>query len=165
MYGTEGLMKNPFLLFLLLLIVLGSFAGCKSEKDAGDQVSPAFKSGSYTLQGIEGKIGILSPGFKANFGNKYMWHFWGTKEELSRVPFRVEAIDLKSGNKHQALLTGMGTAEKKHVWEYESRLGGPNNGADAHLPSGMELPHAGKWKLNAYLGGELFGSVVVEVSP
>lgn len=157
-------MKVPFVLFSLFMIVSILLSGCKSEKDVDVQASPTFKSGSYTLQGVEGKIGILTPGFKANSANKYMWHFWGTKHELSRTPFRVEAVDLKSGNKHQALLTGMGTTEKKHVWEYEGGLGGPNNGADAHLPSGLEMPHPGKWKLNAYLGGELFGSIVVDVS-
>lgn len=114
------------------------------------------------LQGVEGRIGILSPGFKAGSANKYMWHFWGTSEELSRTPFRVEAIDLKTGEKHPALLTEMGTPNKKHIWEM-SGIGGAHNGANAHTPSGMELPTPGKWRLDAYLGGELFGSIVVVV--
>lgn len=156
-------MKKLFLLSLLILIIL--LIGCKSEKKVEDQASPTFTSGVYTFYGIEGKIGILAPGgFKAKVGNKYMWHFWGTKEELSQKPFRVEAINLKTGQKHQALLENLGTPDEKHVWEYNGLLGGPNNGANAHMPSGMELPSSGKWKFDAYLGGELFGSVVVEVS-
>ncbi len=152
------------ILGLLVLMLFTSVSiGC-SKQDIDVQVSPTFKSGVYTLQGIEGRIGILAPGgFIANKPNKYMWHFWGTKEELARTPFKVEAIDLNTGKKHQVLLEGMGTPNKKFVWEY-TRLGGPNNGADAHLPSGLELPNPGTWKLNAYLGGELFGSVVVNVS-
>jgi hypothetical protein len=156
-------MKKVLVIFVLLLITSVAL-GCRNQ-DIDVQTSPTFKSGVYTLQGIEGRIGILAPGgFIANKPNKYMWHFWGTKEELVRTPFKVEAIDLNTGEKHQVLLEGMGTPNKKYVWEYSYGLGGPNNGADAHLPSGLELPNPGKWKLNAYLGGELFGSIVIDVS-
>jgi hypothetical protein len=158
-------MKKSFILFLVMLSILVVTNACKSEKKEDVQASPTFKSGNYTLLGVEGRIGILAPGgFKAGVANKYMWHFWGTKEELSRTPFKVEAIDLTTGEKHPVLLTEMGTPNKKQVWEYDSGLGGPNNGANAHLPSGMELPNPGKWQLNAYLGGELFGSVIVDVT-
>jgi hypothetical protein len=157
-------MKKIVMLVLFIIAVMSAIIGCSSVKKVDAQVSPLFKSGVYMLQGLEGKIGILAPGgFIANKPNKYMWHFWGTNEELARKPFKVEAIDLKTGEKHQVLLQGMGTPDKKLVWEY-SELGGPNNGADAHIPSGMELPHPGKWSLDAYLGGKLFGSIVVDVS-
>lgn len=155
---------KKLLVILVLMITTSLTIGC-SKQVIDVQVSPTFKSGVYTLQGIEGRIGILAPGgFIANKPNKYMWHFWGTEEELARTPFKVEAIDLNTGKKHPALLEGMGTPNKKYVWEYNYGLGGPNNGADAHLPSGLELPNPGKWQLNTYLGGELFGSVVVHVS-
>jgi hypothetical protein len=143
-------MKKVFVILVLMLITTVTL-GCKKQ-DLDVQASPTFKSGVYTLQGIEGRIGILAPGgFIANKPNKYMWHFWGTKEELSQKPFRVEAIDLKTGDKHQAL-------------QIESIGVSPLNGADASIPSNMEFPSSGKWKLDAYLGGRLFGSVVVEVS-
>jgi hypothetical protein len=153
--------KFLILLFLVLITIVSN--GCSFKKKVDVQASPTFKSGNYILQGVEGRIGILATGgFKSKSPNKYMWHFWGTKEELARKPFKVEAIDLKTGEKHQVLLEGMGTPNKKYVWEYDS-LGGPNNGADAHVPSGLEFPHSGKWSLDAYLGGELFGSLVVDV--
>lgn len=154
-------MKKVFVI-IIILFVTSIANGCSKqvEKKSEVQVSPLFKSGSYNLQGVEGKIGILAPGgFVANKPNKYMWHFWGTKEELAQTPFKVEAIDLNTGEKHQVLLVGSGT-----VWEYNYGLGGPNNGADAHLPSSMKLPHSGKWQLDAYLGGNLFGSIVINVS-
>jgi hypothetical protein len=161
----EGVAMKKLIVTSLIILSIFITNGCSSEKKVDIQTSPTFKSGNYILQGVEGRIGILGPGgFKANSGNKYMWHFWGTKEELSRRPFKVEAIDLKTGEKHQVLLTEMGTPNKKLVWAYDSGLGGPNNGADAHLPSGLELPNPGRWKLDVYLGGELFGSVVVDVS-
>ncbi|WP_244943825.1 DUF4871 domain-containing protein [Siminovitchia fortis] len=37
------------------------------------------------------------------------------------------------------------------VWT-TSFLGGPNNGADAHLPSNMQLDESGIWALLVYLG-------------
>jgi hypothetical protein len=155
-------MKKLFIISLLMLIIL--LSGCKAERKAEVQASPTFKSGVYTLQGIEGKMGILANGgFKVKQANKYMWHFWGTKEELSQKPFRVEAINLKTGKKQKVLLDGMGTPNKEFVWEYPSIGVGPHNGADASVPSGMELPSTGKWQLDAYLGGKFFGSVVIEV--
>jgi hypothetical protein len=156
-------MKKLFLLSLLMLIIL--LSGCKSENKVDVQASPTFTSGVYTLYGVKGKIGILAPGgFKANVGNKYMWHFWGTKEELSQKPVKVEAINLKTKKKVKTLVDNAGTNNEKMVWEYDASPGAPNNGADAHLTSGMKLPSSGLWKLDAYLGGKLFGSVVVEVS-
>ncbi|MDQ0888926.1 hypothetical protein QFZ81_004014 [Paenibacillus sp. V4I9] len=157
-------MKRIQLLLILLLFTSLSF-GCTSVKKVDVQVSPLFKSGNYQLQGIEGTIGILAPGgFIANKPNKYMWHFWGTKEELAQTPFKVEAVDLKTGKKQQVLLENMGTGNKKYVWGFDN-LGGTNKQGDAlQIPSGMEFSHAGKWSLNAYLGEKLFGSVVVDVS-
>ncbi|WP_257208940.1 DUF4871 domain-containing protein [Bacillus sp. AFS031507] len=35
--------------------------------------------------------------------------------------------------------------------------------ADRHTPSSMSLPKSGIWKLNAYFGDKLFGTVVVKV--
>jgi hypothetical protein len=154
----EAMMKKIFLLSLLMLSVF--LNGCNSRNKAEDQASPTFISGVYTLYGTEGKIGILAPGgFKANVSNKYMWHFWGTKEELSQKQFKVEAIDLKTGEIHQAL-----QIEKMSVWEYSGIGVGPLNGADASVPTNMKFLSSGNWKLNAYLGGHFFGSVVVEVS-
>jgi hypothetical protein len=49
------------------------------------------------------------------------------------------------------------------VWEYDVSPGGPNNGADAHIPSNLSLPTSGLWKLDAYLGGKLKGSIIVDV--
>lgn len=39
----------------------------------------------------------------------------------------------------------------------------PNNGADQHFPTNKTLPKSGMWKLDAYIGDEIFGSVYVKV--
>lgn len=116
------------------------------------------------MQGIEGKIGILnSKDFIANKGNKYMWHFWGKKDEITASKtLKVVAIELKTNKEFPALIEGAGTENKKHVWEYKG-IGGPVNGAIAHVPSIMELSTKGLWQLNAFLDGVLFGSIHVNV--
>ncbi|WP_347551221.1 hypothetical protein ABFG93_05200 [Pseudalkalibacillus hwajinpoensis] len=73
---------------------------------------------------------------------------WGEEEELDG-PFEVVAINKETG-------------EEIIVVE-ERELAGANNGADAHIPSQMGLPSSGIWQMKAFVGGELFGTVVVEV--
>ncbi|WP_246358977.1 hypothetical protein [Paenibacillus phytorum] len=86
--------------------------------------------------------------FYPNKKQKYMWHFWGKSEEL-QGPLKV---------------TGSNEAGE-HITVFEAKgVGGPNNGADAHMPSLMSLPTPGYWRLDAYFGEKLFGSVVVIVN-
>jgi hypothetical protein len=58
--------------------------------------------------------------------------------------------------------TSKETREELTVYESMS-LSTANNGADAHNPSTMSLPSPGHWRLDAYIGEKLFGSVVVQV--
>ncbi|PZD97247.1 hypothetical protein DNH61_02480 [Paenibacillus sambharensis] len=148
---------------LLVISVLLLFVSCKSNTETEDKLSPVFYSNGIALIGVEGTIGILGPEFIANKVNKYMWHFWGTSDELALRPFRVEAINLNTEQKVKALVENGGTPQEELVWEYDS-IAGPNNGADAHVPSNLKLPLAGIWQLDAYLGGKHKGSIVVEVN-
>jgi signal peptidase I len=120
--------------------------------------SPTFQSGSYQMQGVKGKLGIIAAAFKVGVSNKYMWHFWGTKETLTGS-FKVEALRVATGQKKQTLMTN-----GSMVWEYGA---GPVvsslNGADASLPSMMMLEDPGLWRLDAFISGRFFGSIFVEV--
>lgn len=111
-------------------------------------VSPLFTSGTYQLRGIPKKVGFLDPGFIAGRVNKYMWHFWGTEEELNGN-FKVKALK-------------KGTNQLIDVFS-TNYLGGKNNGADRHIPSSMSLPTSGRWQLLAYMNNQLFGSIVIDV--
>lgn len=140
------------------------FSSCESNNVKSTQeASPEFTSDNVVLQGTSGRIGIINPGFVAGKTNKYMWHFWGTKEELSTMNFKVEAINIKTGEKSKALVKGAGTEYTKTVWQYDTTLAGPNNGASAHLPSTMMLPISGVWRLDAYINNRLFDSITVVV--
>ncbi|MCR8641991.1 DUF4871 domain-containing protein [Paenibacillus sp. N1-5-1-14] len=147
---------------MLICIALVGLIGCNTDKETAMKPSPIFYSNDSPMVEVKGRLGILGPDFIANQVNKYMWHFWGTKEELALKPFRVEAINMRMNEKVMALVTNSGTPREEHVWEY-SGLGGPNNGADAHIPSSLQLPSSGQWQLNTYLGGKFFGAIIVDV--
>lgn len=112
------------------------------------EISSAFRTGSYVMRGVSGKIGFIDHGFKAGSPQKYMWHFWGADAELDGS-FEVKAV--KQG-------------EERIIDVFSApELGGPNNGADRHTPSMMTLPEPGRWRLLPYVGGRLLDSIVVEV--
>ncbi len=115
--------------------------------------SPLFTSGSYTMIGEEGRLGFIYDDsevlrFYPDKQQKYMWHFWGESEELKG--------NLKVVGTHAE------TDEQITVIEGID-ISGALNGADAHTPSLMSLPKSGMWKLDAFIGDRLFGSVFVEV--
>ena len=114
--------------------------------------SALFESGSYTMIGEEGRLGFIYDDeevvrFYPDKVQKYMWHFWGDENEFE-------------GN-----LKVIGTHENDAapLTVFEGGLGGANNGADRHAPSNMSLPASGMWKLDAYIGESLFGTVYVKV--
>jgi hypothetical protein len=116
--------------------------------DDGWELSPSFESGSYTMTGTQGKLAFIDPGFIAGKGNKYMWHFWGTNEELTGG-LQIYAVR---------------ESTNERLMVFESKVSpGKHNGADAALPSGMSLPLAGKWKLIVIINKQWFGNVVVQV--
>jgi hypothetical protein len=149
--------KDSKFMFLIVLLV-AVLVGCSSnetdetiEEEKNDvEVSTMFKSGSYSMIGEENKIGFIyddySTPFIAGEGQKYMWHLWG--ENLEMQPFKVIGTNTETG--------------QEVVVIENSFLGGPNNEADAHMPSSMSLPTRGIWTLDAYVGDEIFGTVVVK---
>jgi hypothetical protein len=119
-----------------------------SEAERKDwKVSPTFQSESATMVGIPNKMAVIS-GF--NITDKYMWHFWGDEKTLNQGPLKVIATHQKTGLSEDAL--------------FVQRIGyTPNNGADASLPSNMTFSKPGLWRLDAYIGDTLFGSIVIDV--
>lgn len=163
----------------MLLFILGmSLTGCTSTESQDWQESPTFeipytasdgKKSKYVLRGEEGRLGFLIDSYSeedgkpaefmpivAGQGNKYMWHFWGSAEEVAGK-LKIIGINEK-GEKHQILIASDGK-----TWEYPEFGVNPHNGADTHVPSLMEFPTAGLWMLETYIDDRLFGSVVVNV--
>ena len=112
-----------------------------------------FTVNQFQMIGEEGHLGFIYDDtevtkFYPNKEQKYMWHFWGSDDEF-KGELKVIASHKESGAQF-TLLENL-------------PLGGPNNGADQHAPSYMSLPKDGLWKLDAYIGEKLFGSVFVTV--
>lgn len=119
-----------------------------SVGQASWEPSGTFAAENYEMTGVEGKVGFINPGFIAGHTNKYMWHFWGSDEAL--------------GGRFEVLAVKQGSHEIIPVFEADS-MGGANNGATRHMPSGMSLPEPGLWRLLPYVDGKLIESIVVDV--
>ncbi|WP_252502168.1 DUF4871 domain-containing protein [Sporosarcina sp. Marseille-Q4943] len=171
---------KKIILGLLLTVFL---AGCSEGRTVVQEeweVSPTFEipitfgngtKGTYVLIGEEGRLGFLigsgnegeveaEPIIKG-IENKYMWHFWGKDEELNGN-FKVIGIN-EEGEEHKVLLQNMGMPTSEKVWEYPNMGLSSNNGADTHIPSGMEFQTSGLWKLKVYFDENFFGEIVVNV--
>lgn len=122
-----------------------NFVSAASEDQA--MLSSQFPPTEMT--GIKGHLGFIDPGFIAGHPNKYMWHFWGSKEELTG--------DL--------VITAVKQNSSEIIDVFKSRVAPyPHNGADASLPTTMLLPSPGLWRIMVSIDGQLFGSVIVEVA-
>jgi len=153
--------KNRLILICAVFLSL-VIAGCNNEEMIQEEViqhnwheSPLFESDSYTMIGEEGHLGFIYDDsevlrFYPNKTQKYMWHFWGNEDELMG-DFKVLGTHENSDE------------ENVIVAEKDNSIPGPNNGADNHYPTNMMLPKSGMWKLDAYIGDKVFGSVYVKV--
>ncbi|MEG0416715.1 MAG: hypothetical protein RR565_11340, partial [Erysipelothrix sp.] len=147
------------LIFGVILSII--IAGCSDEVsiEKKEEVtqhnwkeSPLFESGGYTMIGEEGRLGFIYDDaevvrFYPDQVQKYMWHFWGEEQELEG---ELKVVATHEHDDEEIYVTGGG-------------LSSANNGADKHTPSHMSLPKSGMWKLDAYIEGNLFGSVYVKV--
>ncbi|MGO1059198.1 S26 family signal peptidase [Planococcus sp. FY231025] len=126
-----------------------------TRKEAAWEMSPLFESNNFSMIGEEGRAGFIygddeATRFYENKVQKYMWHFWGSEEELAGT-FKVIGTHEKSGE------------EIVVVPEAEQPFLSSNNGADHHIPTQMSLPYKGMWRLEAIFNDKVFGTVFVEV--
>lgn len=152
--------KKLILIFAVFLVLI--IAGCNDEEPIKEEViqhkwneSPLFKSGSYTMIGEEGRLGFIYDDsevvrFYPNKTQKYMWHFWGNEDELIGD---FEVLGTHEDSDEEIII----------VSKRGNSFLSPNNGADQHFPTNMTLPKSGMWKLDAYIGEKIFGSVYVKV--
>lgn len=127
------------------------FQGSKALEIEGPEwaQSPTFRSGAYTLEGIEGRLGLLNGGFKAGQVQKHMWHFWGTEQQVTG---EVDVYAVQAG-----------TSRLEHILKKHPLQPGPLNGADAVLHCHMTISDPGQWTLLLTINDRLVGSVPVEV--
>ncbi|CAM4515966.1 hypothetical protein FHS16_003248 [Paenibacillus endophyticus] len=121
--------------------------------DPSWEISPEFRSGSYLMRGVSNQIGFIDAGFLAGKSQKYMWHFWGSDEQLNG-PFDVKAVKEGSDRIIDVFSTNPLLSS--------NALSGKLNGADRNTVTSMKLPEKGVWRLLPYVRGQLLDTIVVE---
>lgn len=146
--------------------VYGDFVLSVNEPPSPWQESPTFElpidaGREYVLIGEQGEFGFLIGPYQTVNGkrqyqipvvaekpNKYMWFLWGGEDSLTGT-LTVTAV--KEGSRQEIEIVG------------PLGLGSSSSLADAQIPTTMKLPDPGMWRLNAYVGNRLLGSVFVRV--
>lgn len=103
--------------------------------------------------GNENKSGVIGADMPSlNNNQKWMWHLWGI-ESIGQTKLTVVGLHRETNSIHQILSTG-----------WTINLGGENNGADAHVPSSVNIPQPGEWAILLYTDGELFDILVFDIN-
>lgn len=120
------------------------------EKVDWDKKATTFNGNMIGNENKSGVIGADMP--SVNINQKWMWHLWGI-EDSKKTELTVVGFHRETGTVHPILTTG---------WTID--LGGENNGADAHIPSSVNIPKAGEWAIFLYTDGKLFDILVYEIN-
>lgn len=138
--------------WLQLVIFMILLAGCGAEPppEVDWKVSPTFQSEGQTMRGAEGHLALLEKPFKAGEKEEFAWHFWGSTAELAGK-LTVIAVHQETGHT-LTLIDRLFMVPVK-----------PQNGAGNSAQTVLSLPTAGLWRLDAYINGQMFGNVIIEV--
>ncbi|WP_026575485.1 hypothetical protein [Bacillus sp. UNC438CL73TsuS30] len=162
--------KSMVLIFLCILFLLG---GCSKNKTVDSKLTlpediPDFVSGNDfenidwdkkagtfngNIIGNKNKSGVIGADMPSiNINQKWMWHLWANDNPIG-TKLTVIGFHRETRTVHQILTTG---------WTID--LGGKNNGADAHVPSSVNIPEAGEWAILLYTDGKLFDTLIYEIN-
>jgi hypothetical protein len=109
----------------------------------------AVKFGNKGIIGNENKSGVIGADMPSLNGQKWMWHLWGVES----VVLTVVGFHKESNTVHKIFIDG-----------WTKPTAGPNNGADAHIPSSVKIPKPGEWAILLYTDGKLFDILVFEIN-
>ena len=162
-------MRRISVMFVYLIMLL-FITGCTSEKTLEsksvlpdgipefvqesdfDKINWDRKAVEFDDNGMignENKSGVIGADMPSLDEQKWMWHLWGIEnaEELTVVGYHKDSETV-----HQMT---------KDRWTME--LGGPNNGAAAHIPSSVKIPKPGEWAILLYVNEKLFDTLVYDI--
>ncbi len=127
---------------------------CKSEETVKEEKwednSPTFTSEYGEMFGKEGSIGIIGPKTVTENGQKWMWHFWGTKD-ISNKEWEIKAFKQDEDEPINPI---------KVKDEILTSRGDDING---HARSAVLFTSSGLWKLKVYIDGEFFDEIIVDI--
>ncbi|MBM7583594.1 hypothetical protein JOC86_000131 [Bacillus pakistanensis] len=116
-----------------------------------DWEKKAVEFGDRDIIGNENKSGVIGVNMPSLEVQKWMWHLWGV-EDLENKKLTVVGFHKETETVHQILIDS-----------WTKGLGGPNNGADAHMPSNVKIPESGEWAILLYTDDTLFDILVYEI--
>ncbi len=121
------------------------------------KVSPTFLAGKLTLQGTEGKFGIIKMNnprdvlFRSGRGGLYYLYFWGKGDEVS--------------GKYSMTATHKESGQTIHLYEWPIVKGANDAGAAGQSGGRFGLNLPGLWKLNISVNEKPFDEIIVDVVP
>ncbi|MGN4123817.1 hypothetical protein ACMGD3_02120 [Lysinibacillus sphaericus] len=120
-----------------------------SDVETIDWDKKAVELGDRGIIGNENKSGVIGVGLTTY---KWMWHLWGI-DNIYNTKLTIVGFHKESAKVQPILVNG-----------WTIGVGGPNNGADAHMPSGVIIPEPGDWAILLYVNGKLFDTLVYEIN-
>ncbi|WP_185970911.1 hypothetical protein [Alkalicoccobacillus porphyridii] len=143
-------MKN-LLLGFGLLVSLG-MVGCSNQVTAEElEISPSFTHENGEMFGNDQKLAIIGGDVAAGEEQKWMWHFWG--DDLSGKEWEARAVHSETEEEVEPLV------------QFQTPLAPIDGDIEAHAVSSVMFPTEGIWKVQAYIEGEFFDEIIVEVLP
>ncbi|WP_164985182.1 DUF4871 domain-containing protein [Ammoniphilus sp. CFH 90114] len=137
-----------WLQWLTILVIL---TGCGAEPPQTDwTLSPTFLSDGKSLRGVPEHLAIEDKPFFAEERDEYIWYFWGSSAELAG---KLTAVAV-----HQETGRTLTLIDRSFMVPVK-----PLHGADNHTSSILSLPLAGLWRIDAYINGQMFGNIIIEV--
>lgn len=123
--------------------------------------TPEGKRG-VVLRGIEGKVAFLDTmDYSAGKENKTRWFFWGEElKEVNEENFKLIGVHKETGE--EKTLIDSNNWERVNP-EYKDTEIKSVLGAQSSQHTVFAIPLTGLWRLDAYIGEKLYGSIVVEV--
>lgn len=159
-------MKKIILFVSLAVMLVGCSEGEKTDTEEKWEVTQTFtvKSEDHetVLRGDDGEVAFLDTmDFLVGEQGKTRWFFWGDElKEVNEENFKLIGINKETGEEKTLIDSNnweIVNPEYKDV-EIKSVLG-----AQSSQHTVFSIPSAGLWRLDAYIGEKLYGSIVVEV--
>lgn len=165
-YYKEDIMKK----FILCLFLIGLLVGCSEKTETvseeGWEVTPTFtvenEDHDTVFRGYKGEVAFMDTmDFTVGQNGKTRWFFWGEElEEVNKENFKLIGVHKETGEEL--------TLIDSNGWErlnpmYKETAIKTVLGAQSSQHTVFSLPTAGLWRLDAYIGDKLYGSIVVEV--
>ncbi len=118
-------------------------------------------SSEALLKGIKGKAAFLDTEFVVGKKAKTRWFFWGKElKEVNKENFKLIGVHKETGEEKILVDSNGWEVTNPTYRETETKT---VLGAQSSQHTVFFLPDAGLWRLDAYIGEKIYGSIVIKV--